>query len=250
MESYVDFSRFYDRLTSNVDYKALCAYYDGLVTEFGGKKGALTDLACGTGSLSVLFSKLGCNVIGVDASQEMLSIALTKPHKNILYICQPMQQLKLLDKADVTICSLDSINHLPDKAAVKATFKRVAQFTEDGGLFLFDVNTTYKHKKILGNETFVYDLDDLYCVWQNELDDEDTKNCRVNMYLDFFTLENGGYQRYYDELSEIAFSSAEISKMLLNSGFEILDIFEYPTHNKPTRMSEKLTFVARKGKGI
>lgn len=241
MSGYADFSQFYDRLTENVSYDEIAEHYSRLIERYGVETGTLTDLACGTGSLSVRFAQRGWKVTGVDASEDMLCEASSKPCENVVYIMQTMQELKLHKASDVTICSLDSINHLSSTADIQKAFDKAAEFTSK--LFLFDINTPYKHRNVLGNNTFVYDLDDLYCVWQNEFSEKD---CRVDMYLDFFVQEGELYERYCDELSEIAPEIDEIEKMLRKSGFTKVEIFDYLSEKPCHAESEKVTVAAIK----
>lgn len=241
---YTAFAEFYDSLTENIDYKEIAEYYHRLNEKFGGTKGILLDLACGTGSLSVIFSRMGYDVIGVDISEEMLSIAVSKEHEGIEYLCQSMTELDMFGTIDGTVCSLDSINHLDGIEDVRKTFEKVSLFSNKGALFMFDVNTLYKHKEILGDNTFVYDMDNVYCVWQNEYAGEG----RTDIYLDFFAedKDSGLYERYSDDFTETAYPADIIEKMLIEVGFEVCACYEYLTENKPTDESEKLTFVARK----
>lgn len=241
---YTAFAEFYDSLTENIDYKEIAEYYHRLNEKFGGTKGILLDLACGTGSLSVIFSRMGYDVIGVDISEEMLSIAVSKEHEGIEYLCQSMTELDMFGTIDGTVCSLDSINHLDGIEDVRKTFEKVSLFSNKGALFMFDVNTLYKHKEILGDNTFVYDMDNVYCVWQNEYAGEG----KTDIYLDFFAedKDSGLYERYSDDFTETAYHTDIIEKMLIEAGFEVCACYEYLTVNKPTDESEKLTFVARK----
>lgn len=241
--SYKAFADFYDILTENIDYREIAEYYNRLNEKFGGTKGILLDLACGTGSLSVLFSKMGYDVIGVDISQEMLSVAVSKEHEGIEYLCQSMTELDMFGTIDGTICSLDSINHLESLDDVRTAFEKVSLFSNKGALFMFDVNTIYKHENILADNTFVYDMDKVYCVWQNEYAGEG----RTEIYLDFFCEdENGLYERFSDDFAETAYSVDTIKKLLTDAGFEVCACYEYLTESLPNDESEKLTFVARK----
>lgn len=177
----------------------------------------------------------------------MLNEALDKKFDsglNIQYLCQDMTKLDMFGTIDVTICALDSLNHLPDLDAIKQTINRVSLFCEPGGLFIFDVNTPYKHKNVLGNNTFIYDMEDVYCVWQNTYTEEDN---RVEMWLDFFEKqENGSYERYDESFSEIAFDDAVIEKIVADSGMEIVGKYDYDTTEPTKADSEKIVYVAHK----
>ncbi len=247
MSGYGNFAHYYDILTGNISYKDRAAYFDMLIKKHGGKKDLLLDLACGTGSLSEEMCRLGYDVIAVDGSEEMLNEALDKKFDsglNIQYLCQDMTKLDMFGTIDVTICALDSLNHLPDLDAIKQTINRVSLFCEPGGLFIFDVNTPYKHKNVLGNNTFIYDMEDVYCVWQNTYTEEDN---RVEMWLDFFEKqENGSYERYDESFSEIAFDDAVIEKIVADSGMEIVGKYDYDTIEPTKADSEKIVYVAHK----
>ena len=242
--AYTSFAEYYDALTANIDYEEIARYYNQLNEKFGGLKGILLDLACGTGSLSVIFSRMGYDVIGTDISPEMLSIAVSKEHEGIEFLCQSMTELDMFGTIDGTVCSLDSINHLDNIDEVRQTFEKVSLFSNKGALFMFDVNTPYKHEHILADNTFVYDTNEVYCVWQNEYQGDG----RTDIYLDFFAEdeESGMYDRYSDDFSETAYPAEKIKELLIGAGFEICACYEYLTENEPTEESEKLTFVARK----
>ncbi len=248
MAGYKSFSYFYDMLTENISYKKRAGYFDELIKRHGGKKNILLDLACGTGSLAEELSRMGYDVIGVDNSEDMLNAAIEKKIKNgldIQYLCQDMTQLDMFGTIDVTICALDGINHLPNISDVERTFERVSLFCEPEGLFIFDINTPYKHKNILGNNTFVYDMETVFCIWQNTYNGNDDN--RVDMSLTFFEkLENGMYERYEDEFSEIAFEEYIIDELLRKSGLQIAAKYDYDSFDPPKRDSEKLVYVTRK----
>ena len=247
MSGYKEFAHYYDLLTGNISYKSRAEYFDMLIKKHNGQKNLLLDLACGTGSLSEEMSRLGYDVIDVDGSAEMLNIALDKKFEsglNIQYLCQDMTELDMFGTIDVTICALDSLNHLPDKKAIRKTIGRVSLFCEPKGLFIFDINTPYKHKNVLGNNTFVYDMDEVYCVWQNAYSDEDNK---VEMSLDFFEKqENGMFCRYEESFCEIAPECCEIEEMLVSSGMEVVAKYDYDSTDPPREDSEKIVYVARK----
>lgn len=246
MSRYGAFAEYYDSLTSNVSYDETAKYVADILSENGIKKGILLDLACGTGTMSVQMAKRGYEVIGIDNSPEMLSEAREKAYEakeDILFLCQDMCDIDLYGTVECTICLLDSLNHLESEEELQAAFKGVSLFTVPGGLFIFDVNTQYKHKYVLGNNTFVYDNDDVYCVWQNEYDDESKT---VEIFLDFFEEENGLYRRSSEYFTECAFSDETIRRLLKEAGFSNVKAYGELSRNAPSETEERIFYVARK----
>ncbi len=247
MASYDVFSEFYDELTKNVNYKDKADYLECLFKKYKHEPKLLLDLACGTGSLTLELHNRAYDIYGVDASAAMLSIAKEKAYDmdvSMLYLCQKMQNLDLYGTVDTVICMLDGINHLPAGFDVQKTFDKVSLFLEPGGYFIFDFNTVYKHKHVLSNNTYIYDVENVYCVWQNIYEEVGDK---VKIYLDFFSkMESGKYERSCESFSEITFPLKEVEQMLVNSGFKLIDIFEDMSFNEVSDNTEKAMFIAQK----
>lgn len=225
MAGYDVFARYYDALTANVDYAARASYLQALLAYLEHPAGLTLDLACGTGSLTLALHKLGFDVYGVDGSTAMLSEAKDKAYEqeaDVLFLCQKMQRLDLYGTVDTVICSLDSINHLSGAEQVLETFKRVAFFLNDDGWFIFDANTPYKHEHVLADHTFVYDLPDIYCVWQNTYNPQDGS---VAIELDFFERQGKVYTRSSERFSEQVYSAEQLEQMLHEAGFDRVEIF-------------------------
>ena len=249
MPGYGDFAYYYDALTENVSYERICDSICDLLSDNGVGEGILLDMACGTGTLSFLFEKKGYDVIGVDASGDMLSVAQEKKLENgseVVFLCQKMQQLDLFGTIDAAVCTLDSINHVTREEDVKKIFERVSLFMNDKGLFIFDVNTPYKHKNVLADNTFVYDLDSVYCVWQNTYNEKDGS---TDIYLDFFEQDendSGTYYRCSEEFTEKGYDIDSLKQWLEPFRFEILEVTDADTHKPLCETSERALFVCRK----
>lgn len=248
MASYGDFAYYYDMLTENVDYDKRCEYICGLLAENGVSEGILLDLACGTGTLSLMFAEKGYDVVGVDGSEEMLTQAQEKKIEtgaDVIFLCQRMEEIDLFGTVNAAVSTLDSINHVTDEDTVKEIFRRVSLFMEDKGIFVFDVNTPYKHRKILGDNTFIYDLDEVYCVWQNSTDE----NLVTTISLDLFEKDEEDeetYYRYSEEFSERAYELDDIKSWLEDCKFEVLAVYEEMTKESVSDKTQRAVFVARK----
>lgn len=247
--SYNVFADYYDDLMQNVGYSQRCDYIVEIMKKHKHEFGITLDLACGTGSLTRELAKKGVDVYGIDASAEMLSEAMQKSadeNLNILYLKQNMQSLNLYGTIDTCVCTLDSINHITNIDDVQKAFDKVAFFMNENGFFVFDVNTTYKHNKILANNTFVYETEKVFCVWQNTLCDDNL----VEIDLDFFEEENGVYFRTSESFSERAYSDEEIRKMLVKAGFTVENVYGDMTFEQPKEDEQRLVYVARLKKAI
>ncbi len=246
MTAYVDFASVYDRLTENADYDGIAAAIIGLLKERGIESGLVLDVACGTGQLLTRLIRGGYDLIGVDGSVEMLGKAQEKliaAGQKALLLCQEMTALDLYGTVRAALCTLDSLNHLPDTKSLKRTFERLKLFVEPDGVLIFDVNTPYKHKKILADNTFVYDYDDLFCVWQNSTDDA----LKTEITLDVFVQEKKGcFKRFTEEFSERAFSDDELFLALEQSSFEILGLFDGYTGRPLCGTSQRAVYFAKR----
>lgn len=243
--SYGVFADYYDELTGNVGYKERADYLLEICKMFEHPTGLTLDLACGTGSLTLELFERGVDIYGIDGSFEMLSVAQQKAsdaEKQILFLCQKMQSIDLYGTINTCFCTLDSINHLTDIENVRKTFSRVSLFMEQGGLFIFDVNTPYKHTDVLADNVFVFDTDDVYCVWQNTPVDNST----TKIELDFFIPDGRTYIRQSESFFERAYTTDELSELLRDTGFEVCTVFGDMSFSQPSDTEQRVVFVARK----
>ncbi len=243
MSGYRIFSQFYDNLTFNVDYEKRADYIQSVFSLCGHDMGLTLDLACGTGSLTVALKKRGVDIYGIDGSYDMLTHAMDKAYDEgleMLFLCQQMETIDLYGTIDTCICTLDSLNHITDKQKLQQVFDRVALFMNPCGHFLFDVNTVYKHRHILANNTFVYDTDEVYCVWQNSL----KENNIVAIDLDLFEREGSTYHRSSEHFKERAYEIDDLTKMLEKAGFSVKGVYNDLTTDPLSDTADRAVFVA------
>lgn len=245
--AYSDFAFFYDLLIDESEYDKRCEYLTDLLAEYSVSEGILLDAACGTGVLSERLSEKGYDVIGVDLSEEMLSKALERKAQsgsNSLYLCQNLAQLDLFGTINAAVCTMDSINHITDPKDVEAFFDKTGLFMEKGGIFIFDVNTEYKHREILGDNAFIFDTDEVFCSWQNEYDEE-TKE--VHIYLDLFAPgEDGLYERYCEDFSEVIYTREFLTSALEKSGFAVRAVYDDLSREEVRKDSQRAVYVCEK----
>lgn len=246
-EAYRSFAEVYDVLTQDVAYQKRCDYVEKLMKKFLDKKPELVvDLACGTGTVAIEMAKRGYDMTGIDASQEMLGVAVQKAKTeqlDILFLNQTMQEFELYGTVDVILCLLDSVNYLLDREDLEQCLHWVHNYLNPGGLFIFDINTKYKLETLLPGNVFTDEVDGVYYTWENAYDPEE-KICMFD--VNFFVEKNGLYRRFEEVHYEKAYTRSEIKSVLRGAHLNLVGEYDDLTLDVPRRQSEKIFFVAQK----
>lgn len=236
----------YDRLTQDIPYEDLLHYYKKLWSIYGKTPKTALDLACGTGSLTVLLAEEGLSVLGVDASEEMLTEAYEKAvslENAPYFIRQKMQRLRLPAPVDFAVCCLDGINYLTKPADCREAFRRVFQSLNPGGLFVFDINSEAKLRGLDG-QVFLDEDEDVYCVWRASFE-EQTRICSYGM--DVFQRQGRLWRRSQELHEEYAYTAEELTAWLLDAGFSGIRVFGDRTLDAPSEKEQRIFFAAERG---
>ena len=244
--SYTYFADHYDSLTEDVDYEAKADYFISLLEKHDHKAGVTLDLACGTGSFTIALKKRGIDVFGADMSSDMLSQAQMKACDEgyqILFICNKMQDIELCGTIDTCVCTLDSINHITSEKELEKAFSNIAKYLSEDGIMVFDVNTVYKHREVLGDNCFIFDTESVYCAWQNNYDPETNE---VMITLDFFEPQDDVYYRTSEQFSERAYTHEQMKAVLEKAGLRTEAIYDDMSCDPPGEDSQREIYVVRK----
>ena len=247
MDAYHALAVSYDRLTNDVDYEATVAFYNEILKREGLHPRTAVDLACGTGSVTEILAKQGLDVIGVDLSEEMLTVAMEKVmdmERPPRFICQPLQQLYLPRGVDLAVCALDSLDYITAPSDCAEAIRRVYKALNPGGIFIFDVNTPEKLRAMDG-QVFLDEDEDVYCVWRGEFDEE-TNICSYGM--DLFQRRGNVWERSFEEHREYAYSQVQLTEYLKAAGFTHIQVYADREFTAPREGEQRIYFKARKGK--
>jgi len=244
MECYKEFASIYDELINNdIDYSAFGNFILKTCEKYSINKNNYLDLACGTGNLTVNIFNSFKLTFGVDMSMEMLTEAEKKVRNNSCkpkFICQDICELDINNDFDLITCCLDSVNYITDKESLKELFFKVKSHLKPDGLFIFDINSYYKIKNILGNNTFTFDSEDVFYVWENSFEEE-----IVDMYLSFFIKEGETYHRVDEQHSERAYPTEVIVELLEETGLQCLEMLDCYRDMEVSANTERVTFVVK-----
>ena len=214
--NYSVLAKYYDRFTQNdCDYVSWSQYLYGVAKDCGAKE--IVDVACGTGKMTKLMVERGLKVIGVDASEEMLTVARTKCRAT--FVRQDMRKLELPHAVDMAICVNDGVNYLKP-SELSDFFQRVATNLKVGAPFVFDVSSPYKLQTIIGNNVFYVDEEGETLLWSNCL-----RADSVEMRLTLFVEEaNGKFERFDERHVQYIHSDEAIAAALERADFKLCEI--------------------------
>ena len=248
MSSYEALARRYDALTADVDHDAWADYLEKHFRRSPLPIRTVLDLACGTGAITCLLARRGYEMIGVDLSAEMLSVAAEKARDLTgvippLFLQQPMEELDLYGTIDACVCCLDSVNYVTRPKALARAFQRVHTFLMPGGLFLFDINTPAKLRGLDG-QLFMDEDEDACCIWRAEY----SPRRRICTYgFDLFCREaNGLWSRMEEVHEEYAYEPEELEQLLRQAGFRQIRQYGELKLRRPAPDEDRIFFAARK----
>lgn len=277
MGAYESFARVYDLFMDNVPYEEWSSYLTGLLREYGICGGTVAELGCGTGKMTRLLAAAGYDMIGVDNSEEMLEIAREAEYeadawdesdesdepadekkpcgpeepdesdepadRGILYLLEDMRELELYGSVRAVVSVCDSMNYILEEADLREVFSRVHEYLEEDGVFIFDLNTVYKYRDLLGETTIAENREEGSFIWENYFDEESA----VNEYdLTLYIREDGeSYRRFEEVHYQRAYDLKTIGRLLADAGMELLAAYDAFTKEPVRDDSERIYVVAR-----
>lgn len=247
MDAYTSFASVYDTFMDNIPYEEWAEYLVALLKEHQVEEGLVLDLGCGTGSMTELLAQAGYDMIGIDNAEEMLEIAIEKREKSghdILYLLQDMREFELYGtvRAIVSIC--DSVNYITEEDELVEVFRLVNNYLDPKGMFIFDFNTTYKYKEVLGDRVIAEDREECSFIWNNYYYEEE----KINEYeLSLFIREEDSdlYRKFQETHFQRAYDLKTIKEIIEESGLEYITAYDAFTRNAPTETSERIYVIAR-----
>ena len=270
-ESYRSFASVYDEFMDGTDYQETADKIQDMITRFGlskpsqkrtgaseardvllaAEKNLVVDIACGTGKLTEILAGRGYDVMGIDLSEEMLSIALNRRDKlghKTLYLCQDMREFELYGTAGTFVSVGDSVNYLTSDADMVKLFKRINTFLFPRGIFVFDFKTLYLYRDVIGDRTIAEDRDDCSFIWDNWFDPK----TNINEYdLSLFIRDAGSdgednvFRKFREVHEQRGYTLEEMKHYVKEADLEWVTEKDSDTMGPVTAKSERILCVVR-----
>ena len=262
MDSYQDFAYVYDEFMDETPYEMWCKRIQSLIEKYGvskpvrnsgdileSEKNLVVDLGCGTGTLTEMLYEQGYDMVGVDNSDSMLSVAMEKKRSSgseILYLLQDMRELELYSTVGTVVSVCDSINYILEEEELLEVFKLVNNYLYPGGIFVFDFNTDYKYGQVIGDTTIAENRDDCSFIWENYYDEESA----INEYevTIFVKEEDDLFRKFTETHFQKGYTAKKIAKLIERAGMELVVMKDADTDGDITKESERIYVVAKEVK--
>lgn len=258
MNAYEDFAYVYDEFMDATPYEEWSELIAQLITKYGvskpernaadvldSERNLVLDLGCGTGTLTELLYHKGYDMIGVDNSESMLNVAMEKRAKSgdeILYLLQDMRELELYSTVGTVVSVCDSVNYILEEDELLEVFSLVNNYLYPGGIFIFDFNTEYKYREVIGDTTIAENRDNCSFIWENYYDEEEA----INQYdLTIFVQEEGElFRRFTETHFQRGYTVEQMTALVEQAGMTIVEILDADTQEPVTPESERVYIVA------
>lgn len=246
MDAYTSFAQVYDLFMDNVPYEEWGAFLQEQLAAHGIEDGVVLELGCGTGRMTRIMAAYGYDMIGVDNAIDMLSLAMAKEDADsgILYLLQDMQELSLNGTVRAIYSACDCMNYILEEEGLLQVFCHVREFLDENGIFLFDMNTPYKYRELLAENTFAENRSEGSFIWENYFDD----NEKINEYdlTLFIRNEDGLFEKYEETHYQRAYEMGQVRSLLEQAGLTVLGIYDAYTDSPLMEESERAMFIAKK----
>ena len=271
-DQYAEFAQVYDLFMDNIDYEQWVMRLQELLEQQDIPNGIVCELGCGTGSMTELLAEAGYDMIGIDASPEMLEMATEKKLNSghdILYLLQDARSFELYGTVTAVISVCDSLNYVTEPGELLQVFRLVNNYLDPGGIFLFDMNTPVRYASI-GDDTIAENREEGSFIWENQYDPE----TQINEYLLTLFLpvisadaerdsgscieaerdsgscteersESALYRKTEEYHCQRAYSTEEVENLLQASGMKFLGAWDGYTRNPVSANTERVLYMAQ-----
>ena len=240
---YDKFSYIYDELMKRqVDYDLLASNVIQICDKYKIAVKNILECGMGSGNLTEKFLKRKIDVDGFDISDNMLSIAYNKllDYNNVNIMKGDIRTFSANKKYNLICCFFDVLNYLKSLNEIELFLQNARKQMDKNSILMFDINSEYKLKEYLGNNTFVIEEDNIFYVWRNFLYKK-----YIDFEIDFFIKNNNTYEKIKERQRQYIHSENDIVRLISKNKYEILEILDFETFKNKSENSYRILYVLK-----
>ncbi len=191
------------------------------------------DIGCGQGEFLLSLEVSGIEAFGTDLSSEQVKVC---QEKGLNVACVDIAEVKTTFDGATAI--FDVLNYM-DKQILEKFVKDTYNLLDEGGYFIFDINTLYGFEEVAQGSLNI-NLEDKFIGIDAFFGD---KKLITDIIL-FSKNEDGKYTKEQDFITQYYHEKNAIKKLLTKNGFEIKQIINFHLHSDDK--ADKLIFICQK----
>jgi SAM-dependent methyltransferase len=250
MTNFQQYSKYYDLLYKDKNYKGESEYVIEKIKQFAPKAKQILELGSGSGSHAYYFCEAGFEVNGIEKSPEMITVAKTKNIIGFTPVLGDVSFFELPKQFDVTLSLFHVVSYLTQNESIIKCFKTTYKHLNPDGIFMFDVwySPAVYHQK---PETRIKRLenDEIEIVRLAESKIESERNVvEVNFEVIIKDKVTLTVENIKEKHVMRHFSIPEIKILAAFTGFEVIMVEEFLTKNNPSENTWGVCFILKKNK--
>ncbi|NIM94617.1 MAG: methyltransferase domain-containing protein [Anaerolineales bacterium] len=203
--------------------------------------GVVLDLCCGPGRHSLEFARRGYQVTGVDRTESYLKRArelAAKENLQVEFVLEDMRSFKRPNTFDAAMMMFTSFGYFEDQAENIRVLENIHQSLKTGGALLIDTMGKEVLARIFRERDWYEDDGVIYL--------EERTISKNWTWIDNRWIMLRGQERFEFEISHWLYSAAELSSILMQSGFDDLEVYGDLETSPYDGNATRLVTVARK----
>jgi len=238
-EPYAGLAEAYDYILRHVDYEQWYQFIRSIMHLYVEYPETVLELGCGTGKFGAKFSADNYKIFGVDLSLNMLRVAKTRAFRSFRIICADIRNFYFKKKFDFIFSVHDTMNYQLTAEDVRNVLRSVKQIMHEGSIFMFDITTEHNINRFFNNKTSYYKTRGMNIEWSNAYDRE------KKHIISSFTIKHSDGRIFHEEHIQRIYSQDEMTILLEEEGFEIIEICSDYTYNPPSDETIMINFVVK-----
>lgn len=241
---YKEFSYIYDELMKRqVDYDLLVLNILDICKKNDIEVKNILECAMGTGILTKKLLEKNFFVDGFDISCDMLAIAYDRlsNFSNVNIFKGDVRFFNTNKKYDLILCLFDCVNYLKTLNDIEKFLNNIYTQMNEKSIFIFDLNSNFKLKRYLKNNTFIVEEENIFYTWENIL-----KNNHIDFKINFFIKEGKNYKRIQEFQRQYIHKETDIEKIIKKIGFKNFEKLDFDTFSKRNNKSYRILYILKK----
>ena len=233
MPFYADIAAVYDNADHDQIPDSMFRFIEDRYTAPGMQ---VVDVGCGTGRLAIALALRGYDVVGLDASGEMLRIARQHAREAGMPVtfrrCDITRSFATRPR-DLVVSSGDIVNHFPHVGTIRRFFRSASRMLRPGGLFVFDSLSLSAFRQFWVDTTYHWETESGDLIFDCEWDEG--RRVGTAHTIVFRKLAGGRYRKRASTLQEYHHPRNLLREELRRTGFTRIGTTAWDPWSEPDR---------------